>query len=100
MKYGALSNDTGRVKLTWRLQPAGGAAQPQACVFCWEEQGGPPCEPPTTRGFGSQLVERSLGGRPAEFDYRKTGLVCTFEVPMPAREPEHDEAGEDVPAPA
>jgi two-component sensor histidine kinase len=100
VKYGALSNDTGRVSLSWVVEPPDGTAPGGRCCFTWKEQGGPPAEPPATRGFGSQLVERSLGGKPATFDFRPSGLVCTFEAPLPLHEPAQEKAGEGSPAPA
>ena len=50
-KYGALSNETGRVAMTWRI--VGGVF-----AFEWIESGGPPVAPPAGRGFGSKLIER------------------------------------------
>nr|WP_281024468.1 PAS domain-containing protein [Methylorubrum zatmanii] len=50
-KYGALSNETGRVAMSWRVEDG-------AFAFEWVEAGGPPVAPPGTRGFGSKLIER------------------------------------------
>lgn len=50
-KYGALSNETGRVAMTWRVEDG-------VFAFDWVETGGPPVTPPTGRGFGSKLIER------------------------------------------
>lgn len=50
-KYGALSNESGRVTMSWKL--ADGAFD-----FCWIETGGPLVTPPDSRGFGSKLIER------------------------------------------
>ena len=52
-KYGALSNETGWVDLSWKL--AG-----DRLSLSWRESGGPPAEPPRRRGFGSQLIERLI----------------------------------------
>ncbi|GGD10019.1 PAS domain S-box protein [Aureimonas glaciei] len=51
-KYGALSNDTGKVTIDWSVQPSG------AFAFNWIETGGPTVAVPERRGFGSRLVER------------------------------------------
>ncbi|MFO1146880.1 MAG: HWE histidine kinase domain-containing protein [Alsobacter sp.] len=75
VKYGALSGESGRVTLTWVLEPHG---QGTACLFQWEEFGGPPVEAPSARGFGSQLLERSVQG--AQFDFRREGLLCGFRL--------------------
>ncbi|WP_148640256.1 PAS domain-containing sensor histidine kinase [Aureimonas sp. AU20] len=50
-KYGALSNETGRVDMTWGM--ADGAFK-----FHWIETGGPLVIVPKRRGFGSKLIER------------------------------------------
>jgi two-component sensor histidine kinase len=52
-KYGALSNETGTVELEWGIGEAN-------FTFLWRERGGPVVIPPTRRGFGSRLIERSL----------------------------------------
>ncbi|WP_271301034.1 PAS domain-containing protein [Sphingomonas sp. CV7422] len=77
-KYGALSNDTGHVALTWSIDGEGDDA---TLSVCWREAGGPPVTPPLRKGFGSVLIERSLrsyfSGKAAT-DYRPDGLV--FEL--------------------
>ena len=75
VKYGALSNGSGQVRLDYEL-----AAQSGSAKFRWQESGGPPVAAPEQKGFGSQLIERSL--RNARFDYGAEGLVCTWEVPL------------------
>jgi len=78
-KYGALSRD-GRLEIDWRLEDGG-------LAFTWRETGGPPVTPPTHRGFGSRLVQRSitseLRGRFA-IDYRPEGVRCAFWIPLGA----------------
>jgi two-component sensor histidine kinase len=39
-KYGALSNVTGRVQISWSKLPSNGSS---LFTFRWKEQGGPPC---------------------------------------------------------
>ena len=82
VKYGALSNDTGRIALGWSR--ADGAAPRLKLV--WREEGGPSVTPPKRRGFGSLLLERTLaqdldGNVTTEF--RPEGLVCSIEAPLP-----------------
>jgi two-component sensor histidine kinase len=76
-KYGALSNDTGKVTLDWELLPD---AQKPRLRLVWTETGGPPVSAPVQRGFGSRLIERSardqLGGE-ATVDFLPRGVVCT-----------------------
>ncbi len=57
VKYGALSNDEGRVALTWQV--VGSEADPNFSLL-WQEQAGPVVSPPTRRGFGTRMIERSL----------------------------------------
>jgi PAS domain S-box-containing protein len=80
VKYGALSNDTGIVTLSWTVDGDGTDA---AFSLKWREQGGPPLTPPQRRGFGSTLIERSLrshfGGKAAT-DYRSDGLVFELQA--------------------
>ena len=77
-KYGALSNDTGKVTLDWELLSE--TANPQLRLI-WTETGGPPVTAPVQRGFGSRLIERSardqLGGE-ATVDFLPRGVVCTL----------------------
>jgi PAS domain S-box-containing protein len=54
IKYGALSNDAGRVEIAW--SHAGG----EVFAFSWTETGGPPVKPPVRTGFGSRLVEKMV----------------------------------------
>jgi len=76
-KYGALSNETGRVTLEWEVIPD--TPKPRLRLI-WTEIGGPPVTEPVQRGFGSRLIERSardqLGGE-ATVDFLPRGVVCT-----------------------
>jgi two-component sensor histidine kinase len=76
-KYGALSNDTGKVALDWEVMAQAG--KPQLRLI-WTETGGPHVTAPVQRGFGSRLIERSardqLGGE-ATVDFLPRGVVCT-----------------------
>lgn len=84
-KYGALSSASGRVKLTWELQPSSVALQ-------WEETGGPLAKLPRSLGFGTRLVvasvEGQLGGK-VTFDWRSEGLRCVLAVPHKTETLEH-----------
>jgi PAS domain S-box-containing protein len=76
-KYGALSVMSGRVKLSWELQP-------ENLVLRWTETGGPSTQPPASPGFGirviSASVERQLEGE-ARFEWHPEGLHCSLAVP-------------------
>jgi two-component system CheB/CheR fusion protein len=84
VKYGALSNEVGQLEVTWQLDsgPNGHMVQ-----VSWVESGGPPVTPPTRRGFGSNLITRSIGhqlGGTVSQDLRPEGLHC--EISFPWRE--------------
>ncbi|PVM83410.1 sensor histidine kinase [Caulobacter endophyticus] len=81
-KYGALSTPAGRVAIAWRLD------EPGVVDFSWTETGGPEVTAPSRRGFGSRMIERSLGGElkgSATLDFRPEGLVCTIRAKLPSR---------------
>lgn len=82
VKYGALSNDDGRVILNWdRVESTKG----ERLWLRWEELGGPDVVPPTRQGFGTRMIERALAaefGGSAEIDYRPRGVVVTVEAPL------------------
>lgn len=80
-KYGALSNETGRVRLS-------ASKRADMLSIAWEESEGPPVSgPPTRTGFGSQLaqisVERQLKGR-ISHEWSQSGLRVEIEVPLNA----------------
>ncbi|HYF55758.1 MAG TPA: HWE histidine kinase domain-containing protein [Salinarimonas sp.] len=83
VKYGALSNETGRVRIAWRVAP-GEDARP-TLFLRWEESGGPSVRAPERRGFGSRLIEqglaRDLDGTVA-IAFEPGGVVCTIEAPL------------------
>ena len=82
VKYGALSNDTGRIELGWNRS---GDGLPRLKLV-WTEHGGPAVSPPKRRGFGSFLLERTLA---ADLDgsvtteFRPEGLICSIDAPLP-----------------
>lgn len=80
-KYGALSAAGGRVLIDWSITQDAG---PMLKIL-WREVGGPPVSPPTRKGFGSRLIERSMRHELAgamRFDYAEDGLVAELSIPM------------------
>jgi PAS domain S-box-containing protein len=78
-KYGALSNDQGRVEIAWDVVDDG------LFRFKWAERGGPPVQKPVHSGFGTRLIERSLGpqlGGEVRTDFAPDGVVCIFQIPL------------------
>jgi two-component sensor histidine kinase len=70
-KYGSLGSDDGVLIVSWE-------AEGPDVRLSWREQGGPPVRVPTTKGFGSTLIERAFPARSSAtcaFDFRPTGLV-------------------------
>jgi two-component sensor histidine kinase/PAS domain-containing protein len=84
-KYGALSTAEGSVSISWDVvEPLGDAR----LRLRWVERGGPTVLPPTRRGFGSRLIERSLSaenGGTATIEYAPDGVVCVMEAPIRPR---------------
>jgi PAS domain S-box-containing protein len=82
VKYGALSNAAGEIRITW-THDAG--SSPSRLQLRWQESGGPPVATPTRRGFGSRLIERSLAqdlDGTAHMQFEPGGLVCTLDAPL------------------
>jgi PAS domain S-box-containing protein len=83
-KYGALSNDAGRIDVTWMLSPTDGDDE---LHLTWRESGGPTVTPPTRAGFGSRLIQRNLArelGGDAQIEYRPEGVVASISTPLDA----------------
>ena len=59
----------------------------------WEEKDGPRVIPPSRRGFGSRLIERSLSaalGGEATIDFAPSGVVCMIAAAIPPGIGAHD----------
>ncbi len=76
-KYGSLSNG-GHVDVGWSRTKTGDL------VFSWQEREGPPVAPPSRKGFGTTIINRSvpydLGGQ-AQIEYAPQGVKATFQIP-------------------
>lgn len=59
IKYGALSNDCGRVSVHWEVADSG---NDPTLTIRWREQEGPEVFMPETKGFGSKLINLGLVG--------------------------------------
>lgn len=77
-KYGSLSVPEGRVHIGWHCNEA------RDLILEWSESGGPEAKPPTRKGFGTTIIDRSvpydLGGA-ASIDYRPEGVKARFRIP-------------------
>lgn len=76
-KYGGLS-DSGRVRIEWRRDSN------EDLIIKWREEGGPPVKPPTRKGFGTTIIDRSvpydLGGE-SRIEYKPEGVEASFRIP-------------------
>jgi two-component sensor histidine kinase len=76
MKYGALSNDAGYVEIAW--------TEATEVRLRWHERQGPSVAPPSSKGFGSQLIADSMATQfngKVEFEFKPDGLICTMCFP-------------------
>lgn len=77
-KYGALADSTGKVEIVWKLD------QSSSLVIDWKESGGPPVQPPSRRGFGTTIIERSIPfdlKGDAELRFDLLGVHARFVIP-------------------
>jgi two-component sensor histidine kinase len=82
VKYGALSNGTGEIRVRWQLNGAKGLPR---LHLTWEEAEGPPVQEPARRGFGTRLIERSLAqdlDGNVRIEFAPTGVVCSVDAPL------------------
>jgi two-component sensor histidine kinase len=93
VKYGALSVETGRIEVSWQVRRQ---AEGRMLEMRWAEMGGPPVQPPSRRGFGSRLIDRSIRTElqgTVEPDFLPSGLRVTIRIPLPQERPPWDAAG-------
>jgi two-component sensor histidine kinase len=76
VKYGALSAETGLVRLKWQQDREG------CLIVTWKEQNGPPVVPPKHKGFGSMLLNQVLFRYPDKVDleFQPDGLSCRIRT--------------------
>jgi CheY-like chemotaxis protein len=81
-KHGALSNESGRVTVSWRVQSE--TEGDPLFTMSWIESDGPPVEQPSRRGFGSTVIDgmvRMSLGCNASIEFAPTGLVWRIDCP-------------------
>lgn len=81
LKYGALSATAGKLVVTWQWI---GGEGPATLDLRWTETGGPPVEKPSSKGFGSTVIERILSaqlGSKAEIEFAESGLRVRCKIP-------------------
>jgi PAS domain S-box-containing protein len=79
VKYGALSNASGQVKVTWNVARDDRRSR---ATLIWQEIGGPQVALPKTKGFGSVLIERALKSElgSVSLGFDSEGVACTMEI--------------------
>lgn len=85
LKYGALSVEHGSVTISWEITETA----PDRFTFHWSEMNGPKVQPPTRRGFGSNILEHvtatELGGT-ARLIYNPDGILFELDAPVPVED--------------
>jgi two-component sensor histidine kinase len=73
-KYGALSSDAGKVRVSWAIDNSG------AFMLTWEEADGPAAVEPASENTGNAIITAAVRHLKAKFfrDWRPTGLHCTL----------------------
>ncbi len=80
-RYGALSNDTGQVAISWNFTGSGGERH---FHIHWEEKDGPPVGEGQRMGFGRTFIERAVGRTldgSTKLTFPPTGVVCDLDIP-------------------
>jgi two-component system CheB/CheR fusion protein len=78
LKYGSLSNETGRVTLDWQLK---GNAGGNVLKIKWVEKDGPRPQVQEA-GFGSYIIDNGLPGAQVKREFRPEGMICTVSVSL------------------
>ncbi|MBM3548182.1 MAG: HAMP domain-containing protein [Alphaproteobacteria bacterium] len=82
VKYGALSNDSGRVSISWTAEERRDEVDFR---LQWLEYGGPPVVAPERSGFGSRLLPalaQEMNGD-VQTSYLTEGVSCTMRLRLP-----------------
>jgi PAS domain S-box-containing protein len=79
VKYGALSNADGRVRVVWDAAPDDRSSRVN---LSWLETGGPLVVAPAKRGFGSVIIERALKSEfgTVHLDFDSRGVSFVLEI--------------------
>jgi len=86
VKYGAWSNDAGKVSVIWRVDVSDAGRR---LTLEWRESGGPTVAAPHRRGFGSRLIERGLAAElegEVKMTFEPAGVACQVDAPLRAPE--------------
>ena len=93
-KYGALSLPAGCISVTWQYRQ-------DELTLEWAEIDGPRVQPPTTKGYGTKVINASvvqqLGGH-VDFDWQPSGLQFVMTAPIGAGKPKSGAKTKRAPA--
>lgn len=81
IKYGALSNATGRVIIDWEIMDS----ENPTFVMRWKETDGPIVSIPNHTGFGGQVLKTMAAtgvGGDVQIEYRPEGVLWTLSAPV------------------
>ncbi len=95
-KYGALSEATGCVEVSWIVRETG---DDLVLEITWQETGGPEVTPPEKEGFGSLLLKQVVGQEldgTSELTFSSSGLKWKANIGQnnfvcSSQQPDHDE---------
>jgi PAS domain S-box-containing protein len=79
-KYGALSSDAGTVFVKWGYA----GANDERLFVRWKETGGPPVVPPSRKGFGTVVLERTVLQVPdakVVLEFADDGVAWSLDAP-------------------
>ena len=82
MKHGALSVPEGRVDVTWSVE---NGEKGRCLILNWREAGGPAVGEPIRKGFGSELIARTMSYQldgEVMVDFAAEGLRTTLIMPF------------------
>lgn len=84
-KYGAFSTNGGKLHVSWKIEN-------EALLFTWKESATRMRRRPAIRpGFGTEIIDRMLGGSfdaEIERNFLPGGLECVFRIPVSRIAPE------------
>src|SRR5262245_15636645 len=78
VKYGALSNGTGRVHVLWDVVDD---SERRKLHLTWQETGGQPGDAPMSKGFGSLLIQ-ATGETDTCIDFHPDGVRCLLGLSL------------------
>jgi two-component system CheB/CheR fusion protein len=84
VKYGALRDGQGHLKVSWRVQTNGQSVP--VLLLDWVESGVRNLAKPTRKGFGRTLIEKALAftlRAKAQLLFGDDGVSCHIELPLP-----------------